>query len=308
MPWAGQATESIPAPACAEPPGRLLSIPAVRPRSLHLALTLCALVPVWLAAAVPAAPAKPANPCLDRERRAQLRCPDLIMRKPFGLTVDAFAVPGKVVLRAGNSIDSVGRGPAELHGVRDGRHTMRGRQRIYKRGGGRIGITTGAQLFFKFVPGQTSYWKFRYAARFALWRLNGRGERVGLARGGPKVSYCLRDLEHTRPGLRRSPRGWVYPGCNTSFATRRVTIGTSVGWSDVYPPSYHEQWINVTGLRGCFHYVHTADPRNGIYESNEGNNSAVVTVRLPFRPGPQRCPRSGASGPSADERDVPVAY
>ena len=71
---------------------------------------------------------------------------------------------------------------------------------------------------------------------------------------------------------------------------RKVTLGTSVGWSDVYPPTYPEQWIDVTGLRGCFAYRHVADPGNGIFESNERNNSSAVTVRLPYRSGAQRCP------------------
>ena len=88
----------------------------------------------------------------------------------------------------------------------------------------------------------------------------------------------------------RSPDRFVYPSCNTSPGKRKVTIGTSVGWSDVYPPTYPEQWIDVTGLRGCFAYRHIADPRNGIYESNERNNSSAVTVRLPYRAGRQRCP------------------
>lgn len=268
----------------------------------------CLLACVLATGIAATAVAKPPNPCLDPERRAELRCPDLVMSKPFGLALDPFAWPGRVVLRAGNSIDSVGRGPAELHGVRIGPKLMRGRQRIYERDGGRIGIDTGARLFFKFIPGQTSYWKFRDAARFELWRLDRRGERVRLARRGPKVSYCLRDLERKAPRLRRSPRRMVYPACNTSPSTRRVTIGTSVGWSDVYPSTYHEQWINVTGLRGCFDYVHIADPRDGIYESNERNNVATVTVRLPFRPGPQRCRSKVGSRPSADERDVPVTY
>jgi hypothetical protein len=252
--------------------------------------------------------AKPPNPCLDPAQRAVLRCPDLQMSKPFGLVLDPFVWPGHVVLRAGNSINSIGRGPAELHGVRIGPRLMRGRQRIYKRAGGRIGINTGARLYFKPIPGQTSYWKYRYAARFELWRLDGAGERTRLARLGPKVSYCLRDLEHSRPSLTRSPRRYFYPACNTSSATRKVTIGTSVGWSDVYPPSYHEQWIDVTGLRGCFHYVHIADPRDGVYESNEENNASVVTVRLPFRPGRQACPGGRAAEPDADVRDVPVSY
>jgi hypothetical protein len=44
----------------------------------------------------------------------------------------------------------------------------------------------------------------------------------------------------------------------------------------------------VTGLRGCFAYVHVADPRNGIFESNEVNNQGQVIVRLPFRAGARR--------------------
>jgi hypothetical protein len=67
-----------------------------------------------------------------------------------------------------------------------------------------------------------------------------------------------------------------------------VTLGTSIGWADIYPPAYPEQWIDVTGLRGCFAYVHIADPENGIYESDEDNNEAQVIVRLPFRAGERR--------------------
>ncbi len=247
---------------------------------------------VALAAPAPSSAAKPANPCLDPKTRQALLCPDLVMRKPFGLALDRRARPGRVVLRAGNSIDNVGLGPAELHGVRMSRKLMRARQRIYRRRGGRIGIGTGARLFFKLVPGQASYWKFLRAARFELWRLNPEGRRVRRVRTGPKISYCLRDLQHTRAGRRRSPPRLVYPACNSYSCKRLLTLGTSVGWSDVYPSSYPEQWIDVTGLRGCFAYRHIADPRNGIYESNERNNSASVTVRLPFRAGPQRCPRA----------------
>ena len=251
--------------------------------------------------------AKPPNPCLDAELRRQLLCPDLVMRKPHGLRLDRSINPGRVVLRAGNSIDNVGLGPAELHGVRTSSSYMRARQRIYRAGGGpRLGISTGARLYFKYVAGQGRYWKFLYAAKFELWRIDSRGRRVRKVRRGPKVSYCLRDLQRTRPRA-RSPRRRVYPACNTSRRTRRVTLGTSVGWSDVYPPAYPEQYLDVTGLRGCFAYRHTADPRNGIYESNESNNSAQVTLRLPFKPGPQRCAQAGAGDP-AGGGDTPSGY
>jgi hypothetical protein len=194
----------------------------------------------------------------------------------------------------------VGKGPAELHGRRIGNsYRMRGRQRIYRTNGSRFGIRTGARLYFKSIPGQGRYWKFLYAAKFELWRVNGDGHKTRKVRRGPKVSYCLRDLAHTRPGRRFSPGHRMYPGCNQSYRTRRVTLGTSVGWSDQYPPTYHEQWIDVTGLRGCFAYVMTADPRNGIFESNEKNNKAQVIVRLPYRAHSRRCPgqrRRASSG------------
>ena len=278
---------------------------AVQYRSL---LALAGMLGVLVVAPAPASAQKPPNPCLDPVQRAALRCPDLKMRKPFGLRVDPFVHPGRVMLRAGNSIDSLGAGPAELFGVRSSRMYMKARQRIYRRATGqRVGLATGARLYFKYIPRQRSYWKFLHAAQFDLYRQNADGTRGKRVRRGPKVSYCLRDLEHTTPGRARSPRKRVYPACNTSSKTRKVRLGTSVGWSDVYPPAYPEQYIDVTGLRGCFAYVHTADPRNGIYESNERNNASTVVVRLPFRGGRQRCP-----GPQAaavpDTRDYDAQY
>ena len=44
----------------------------------------------------------------------------------------------------------------------------------------------------------------------------------------------------------------------------------------------------MTGLRGCFAYVHIADPRNVIYEAGEDNNEAQSIVRLPFNSATRR--------------------
>jgi hypothetical protein len=231
------------------------------------------------------------NPCIAPQA-VLLRCPDLVMRRPYGLYTDRLTKAGHTVLRAGNAIDSVGRGPVELRGVRTSRWYMRAYQRIYARNGGRIDVNTGARLQFKFAHQQRYWWKFHDAARFELWRLDRRGRKTRRVRTGPKVAYCLRDLTHTRPHLPRSPRRRVYPACSTDRDRRRVRLGTSPGWADVYPPAYAEQWIDVTGLRGCFAYVHRADPGNGIYEANERNNMAQAIVRLPFRRGERRrgCP------------------
>ncbi len=227
------------------------------------------------------------NPCIGPDA-AELRCPDLVMRRPWGIYSDRSTKRGRTVLRAGNVIDSAGDGPAELFGTRIGPRFMSARQRIHTRDGGRIGVETGGRLQFKFAHLSRYWWKFYNAARFELWRIDRDGRRTRRVRTGPKVAYCLRDLKRTRR-LIRSPRRRVYPACSTNEHARRVTLGTSVGWSDIYGPRYPEQWIDVTGLRGCFSYVHRADPLDGIYERNERNNVAAVTVRLPFRRGPQRC-------------------
>jgi hypothetical protein len=227
------------------------------------------------------------NPC-PAERLWRLRCPDLKMTRPFGLRLQRTG--GRTLLRAGNSIDNVGKGPAELRGVRTSRRFMHARQRIYKSDGGHITARTGARLRYTFGHERRYYWKFYRAARFELWRLDRAGRRRYRVRRGAKIAYCLRDLRHTHEYLPRSPRHRVYPACNTNPAKRRVRLGTSVGWSDLYPPTYLKQWVDVTGLRGCFALVHIADPGNGIFESNERNNRAQVIVRLPFHPGPQHCP------------------
>jgi len=208
-----------------------------------------------------------------------------------------------VPLGAANSTDNIGRGPAELPGRRTSRRFMRARQRIYKREGGRVGLTTGARLQFKYAHLRRRWWKFYRAAAFQLWRLDSAGQRTRVVRRGPKISYCLRDLERTRPG-RWSPRRRRYPACSTRRSIRRITLGTSVGWSDIYPAAYPEQWIDVTGLRGCFAYAQVADPRNGIYESREDNNLSQAIVRLPYRePGRRRgCPgRDMGAGPPRDD-------
>jgi hypothetical protein len=227
------------------------------------------------------------NPCVTALAE-RLRCPDMVMRMPWGLYLDRKTRRGRALLRAGNVIDSVGAGPIELHGVRYSRVFMRARQRIYKRGGGRIAVRTGARLRLKFAHLSSYWWKYYNAARFELWRVDDEGRRAVNVRTGPKVSYCLRDLTHTRPMLSRSPFLPVYPACNTNPSRRRITLGTSVGWADIYPPSYPEQWIDVTGLRGCFAYVHIADPENGVYESDEDNNEAQLIVRLPYRAAARR--------------------
>ena len=182
-----------------------------------------------LAAAVP-------NPC--HEPGLALRCPDLVMAPPSHLRLARSPSKKRVVLRMENRIVNLGAGPAELFGERVSLTEMRARQVIADAVGRRYRIVTGAELYFKSVPSRGgSYWKFKDAARFELWAIDRAGVRTTLVRTGPKLDYCLRDLDRVRPGP-TVPRRRVFGACNQRSGTREVTLGTSVGWADVYPSTY----------------------------------------------------------------------
>jgi hypothetical protein len=210
---------------------------------------------------------KDANPCMGPDK-AGLLCPTLTISKPSGMYYER-RHSGRLVLRATSSLNSRGSGPIELRGTRKGPNTMTAVQRIYRRGGGHITVRTGARLGFKSIPGQYRYWKLLNAARFELWSVDSRGRGVKRVRTGPKLYYCLRDLQRTR-AMARSPRFRHYPACSQDLRKRRLTLGTSVGWSDIYPATYHEQWIDVTGLHGRYRFVMIADPTDVIYTTNDG--------------------------------------
>jgi hypothetical protein len=233
-------------------------------------------------------PPSPPGPLPCSVAKPHLRCPDLVMSAPFDLHLDRTTIPGHVLLRAASSIDNHGRGPMELraHRTRHGIvvyqaiHGPHGRARLFR---------TAAKLIFKHVPGQRyehptvgafSYWKLAHAAGFQLWSIDVHRHVLQLVRTGPKVDYCLRDLFRTRPSL-RSPPTPVYPACSQDPYMRRDVLGTSVGWSDVYPYEYPQQWIDVTGLRGRFAYVQVVDPDNHLIESNHENDVSETYVELP---------------------------
>ena len=219
------------------------------------------------------------NPCLGADA-PELRCPDLQMAKPSELFVSRGH--GRVLLHATNKLKSLGRGPVEVRGHRIARRQMAVKQVIHTRDGGRRRYATNGLLVFYPIPGQGRYWKFHEAARFELWTIGAGGTRERMVRQGPKLNYCLRDLEHVHRSA-RSPHHRVYPGCSQNPRQRARTLGTSVGWADVYPSSYHENWIDVKGLRGCFAFVHRADPDGYLFESNEHNNANSRKVLLPPR-------------------------
>jgi hypothetical protein len=217
-----------------------------------------------------------------RDPALQLVCPNLRMAPPYDLR--EVATPGgRRLLLMGNRIVNVGPGPAELRGTRVSADAMDARQLVQRRGSafGRASLSTGARLTWKYVDRRRgNYWKLANAARFELWSTEpATGSRVALVRTGPKLDYCLRDL-FRRAGTHTGQA--VYPACSQKRYRRTVTLGVSVNWADGYPAKYPQNWIDVSGLAGCFTIVQRADPLNVIREADETDNTASLTVRLPY--------------------------
>jgi hypothetical protein len=250
-------------------------------------------IPLGLAACLaitaPAAAQAPVetNPC--KLNRTAL-CPDLIMSPPSNLFVGR-SPRGRLRLYATNHIINVGAGPLEIKGERTGAREMRARQVIRRRGQRPIVTPDAGELYFKFVDSSRgSYWKYSHAARFELWTLNPDGSRGELVRRGPKVDYCFRDLDRVRAYARPTA---FFPGCSQVRGLARDRLGVSPGWADVYPSTYPQNWIDITDLKGCFSFVHRADPLGKIAEEREDNNIGWRHIRLPPRNGsvaPAGCP------------------
>jgi hypothetical protein len=228
-----------------------------------------------------AAATDPPTPCNRFETALVLRCPDLVMGRPSHVYAERKG--GRVLLHGTSRVENIGGGPMELRGRRTGLREMAATQVLYRRRGGRMLWPTRAELYFKAIPGQGRYWKLRDAAALEVWTVSVDGLPVRPVRRSPKVAYCLRDLVRLSRPPPGSPRGRVYPSCNQDGSRRSVTIGTSSGWVDRYPSTYHEQYVDVTGLRGLFAYVMTADPRHLLAEGNEDNNTSYALVTLPPR-------------------------
>ncbi len=219
----------------------------------------------------------PSGPCGD----ARLRCPDLVVLPPSDLRV-LHGRNGRVRVGSRNRLINRGTGPLFLLGERNGERTMRVSQRIYSDSDSHTDYPLPEARFdFWLIPGQGRYWKLRDGLRFELWTAGGPLEQF--VKLGRKTRFCMRDLVEV-PGL-GGPRFRKFPGCNQSSRARSVRMGISAGWEESYPPGYHEQYVDVTGLSGCYSLRHVADPLGHVFESDESNNAAQTRFHLPPRRG-----------------------
>jgi hypothetical protein len=256
------------------------------------------LVCLLAAAALIAAPAGAQEPPLDlgdtnpcHDPVLALKCPNLKMAPPGDLRVQRAGTTLRLL--ATNHIVNDGQGPLELRGEPSGDPRFaKATQVIYNRLGAPVYFPEAGWIYWKAIPGQGHYWKYYRAARFELWTIHPDGTRDQMVRTGPKLSYCFRDLRRVRT-YPRSPHRRIYPACSQQHGQTALRLGVSPGWADIYPSTYHENWISITGLTGCFDFVHRADPNGELIEENEADNLGQRMIQLPPRGGsvaPRGCP------------------
>lgn len=146
-------------------------------------------------------------------------------------------------------------------------------QRIYDDEGGYRDRVAGE---FTYHPGH-GHIHFDGYAIYNLREIGPAGEVGEILATGGKISFCLIDITKYDPNAGSSN----YGSCGT-------TQGVTAGWSDVYSRHLADQWINISGIDDGDYYLEVVtDPEDQLLESDETNNTTIITVTIEDGPGAQ---------------------
>jgi hypothetical protein len=226
--------------------------------------------------------------------------PDLVTRRIVDVHIERSV--GTKLLRFSTTVGNRGPGPAELFpdtpdvddcdGDNDPTNDRTASQRIY-------GDTVTDGIFdrkvdigvvetrvigcFVFHP-LHNHWHFEEFERYDLHRIHS-GKVLA---SSEKVSFCLLDT-FTIPGVPGTPDQPFYGPCNAD-----VTMGLSVGYSDLYASGLPGQELDVRGIpNGRYCLAMTADPGERVTEADEANNGRSTVVEIAGRTAAnldRRCP------------------
>ena len=172
------------------------------------------------------------------------------MSPPANLS--AATLYGHTLLLSQNSINNMGRGPAEMFGRRSGEYTMSAVQHLHLRRGGLHHDQHGRDAVLQADPGPVPI--LEVAQRGGDAAVAARQSRQ------PCAVRARRSEDELLPARPQADPRLLSPGRRGGRITRGAaratgrgtrTLGTSVGWSDIYPASYNENYIDVTGLTGA---------------------------------------------------------
>jgi hypothetical protein len=213
-------------------------------------------------------------------RRVRELLPDFDQRAPSGLVIAGGS--GRWLLGFTSLVDNLGPGSSVLVGVRPpGAARMNGTQRVRLANGATRTYENVAQFRYTNSPPH-HHWHLMRFDSFELRTTDGRT----LVRDR-KSGFCLADHWGTAPGR--------YPGRHPVFLgdceqyrpdARRVTMGTSPGFTDKYPAFFHGQNVDVTGVpAGVYDLTHRVNAAMQLHELRYENDAASVRLRLTWRDG-----------------------
>ena len=203
--------------------------------------------------------------------------PDLDQRAPRQVAVAR--IGGRYKLGFESSVDNVGRGPVWIRGTRSGR-TMTARQLVRVAAGGLESHVDAGVLRYTWSSTHT-HWHLIHFERYELHR----ARDFSLVARDRKSGFCLAD--HYGTARRTKPAKPFFLGNCAQGApgARTVEQGSSVGYTDRYPPHFHGQNVDLTGVpAGVYVLVHRVNPDRWLRERRYDNNVASVRLRL-TRPG-----------------------
>jgi hypothetical protein len=201
--------------------------------------------------------------------------PDFDQRAPFRLTVSGTR------LGFASATDNVGAGPVWIRGSRDDPRGQMNAEQLVRLSDGSVRVYDRAGRL-RYTPESThSHWHLLAFQRYELRDLTGK-----LVVRDRKSGFCLADhygLARNAVAVFRRPR---FLGNCEAFEPRTLAVeqGTSPGYTDLYPPHFHGQNLELRGVRaGVYILVHRANPDESLEELDYANNAASLRIRLTWR-------------------------
>ncbi len=216
--------------------------------------------------------------------------PDFDQRPPFRLTISG------TKLGFASATDNVGDGPVWVRGARSSNSERMGARQIVELSDGSVRVYDRAGRL-RYTPEAThSHWHLLRFQRYELRDPEGR-----LLVRDRKSGFCLADHYGLARDAVTTFRGPRFLGNCAAFEPQALAVeqGTSSGYTDLYPPHFHGQNLELRGIpAGIYVLVHRANPDEALEELDYSNNAASIRIRLswvggtPFVETLDTCPAS----------------
>jgi hypothetical protein len=203
--------------------------------------------------------------------------PDFDQRPPFRLTLAG------TKLGFASATDNVGEGPIWVRGTRSLPSVPMNAQQLVRLSDGSVRSYEDAGRL-RYTPETThTHWHLldfqRYELRTAEGELLVRDRKSG---------FCLAD--HYGQAARRVANfhGPRFLGDCAAYQPGAMSVeqGTSPGYTDLYPPHFHGQNLELRGIpEGTYVLVHRANAEERLEELDYSNNAASLRIRLTWSGG-----------------------